>query len=82
MSVMFEVYYQPPRDLERETRISEAAARWGGRLTFVEEPSETDVSRAICLTFEFENLRLAGEAASYVQKLGEHVESISDYGPD
>jgi hypothetical protein len=82
MSWTFEVYYRAPRDLNREASISIAVERWGGQFEFVEEPSPSDVSQAVILTYEFDDIAPAEAAASALRQLGEHVEGPCDYGPD
>ncbi len=79
MSVMFEVLYKAPSDPQREAVISERVVRFGGRLTFREEPN--DVGRGpVCLTFEFNDFEVATDAASSLRSQGEHVEGPMDYG--
>lgn len=80
MSFMIEVYYKAPPDSSREERISAEVARYGGQLTFREEPSGH--SEAMCLTYEFESRELAQRATALLQSLGEHVEGPADYGDD
>jgi hypothetical protein len=78
MTFMFEVYYRPPEDADREARISSLVNAAGGRLDFREPAPET--GGPICLTFEFENRAQAESAAEALRKSGEHVEGVSDYG--
>jgi hypothetical protein len=79
VSFMLEVYYSGPPDPPRERRISTAIARHGGRLTYREAPY-TPVSKAVCLTYEFECLSFAQSAAAELARLNEHVEGPVDYG--
>ena len=79
MSVMFEVLYQSPSDPRREAVISERVREFGGHLTYREEPDAVGVG-AVCLTFEFDDFRVAQEAASRLRSQGEHVEGPMDYG--
>jgi hypothetical protein len=81
MSFMLEVYYHAPPNQEREARISQETGQLGGRMTYREAPAG-DGSRAICLTYEFDDLRSAETAASRLRRLGEHVEGPADYGPE
>jgi len=82
MSFMFEVYYKAPINKNREKLISREAMRFGVELTFREEPGpRDDVRQSICLTYEFDNLAKAEEAAEALRILGEHVEGPCDYGP-
>jgi hypothetical protein len=76
---MFEVLYKSPSDSRREATISESVSQFGGNLTCCEEP---DVIGAgpVCLTFEFDDLRLPEEAASRLRSRGEHVEGPVTYG--
>jgi len=78
MSFMFEVLYKSPSDPGREAALSERIGRFGGRLTYREEP---DVGVGpVCLTFEFNDYQVAEEAASSLRSQGEHVEGPVDYG--
>lgn len=79
MSFMLEVYYRAPVDRKKEAVISEQVGRFGGRLTFREEPS-SDVALTVCLTYEFDELSTAVGAASSLRTSGEHVEGPADYG--
>lgn len=79
MSAMFEVLYKSPPDAGREAVISECAGRFGGQLTYREEPDLAGVG-AVTLTFEFSDLVVAGQAADALRSHGEHVEGPSDYG--
>jgi len=77
MSTILEVYYCWPIERTREERITAEVVRSGGKLSFREEPNE--LSRAVCLTFEFADREVAKVAASAIRSLGEHVEGPSDY---
>lgn len=79
MSAMFEVLYESPADSRRESVISERLERFGGRLTYREEPDFAEVG-PVCLTYEFSALGIAQEAATALRSQGEHVEGPSDYG--
>jgi len=79
MSFMFEVLYKSPQDPRREAGISERIGQFGGRLTFREEPDGVGAG-PICLTYEFNDLQVAQEAASSLRSQGEHVEGPMDYG--
>ena len=79
MSFMFEVLYKSPSDTRRETVISESISQFGGSLTSREEPDVAGVG-PVCLTFEFDDLRVAEQAASCLRSHGEHVEGPVDYG--
>jgi len=79
MSYMFEVLYKPPSDSRREASISESVDRFGGNLTCREEPDAIGVG-PVCLTYEFDDPRVAEQAASYLRSRGEHVEGPVDYG--
>jgi len=76
MAWAFDIYYKPPANLGRE----EALARWvqslGGRFDYREEP----VGSGISLTFEFDDIAKAEEAATALRRQGEHVEGPYDYG--
>jgi hypothetical protein len=80
MSFMFEVYYREPVDLVREERLTNLLDRFGGSLTCRDEPLPSGLSRAICLTFEFDERSAAEAAAAELYRLGEHVEGPCDYG--
>jgi hypothetical protein len=79
MSAMFEVLYKSPADSRHEAVISECLERFGGRLTYREEPDLAGVG-PVCLTYEFSDLGIAREAATSLRSRGEHVEGPSDYG--
>lgn len=80
MSFMFEVYYLPPVDPAREEALHGQVARFGGRLDFREVP-EPHENLGICLTYEFQELAQAEEAAEFLRHHGEHVEGPVSYGP-
>jgi len=79
MSFMLEIYYRAPSDSAREQRVSAEAARFGGNLTYTEEP-ENNMSSAICLTYEFVEMVAAEQCAQLLRTLGEYVEGPVDYG--
>ena len=79
MSFMFEVYYRPPENPNREAFLTERVSKLGGRLDY-RESSSRDPSVGICLTYEFDDYDTAREAASALLQLGEHVEGPVDYG--
>jgi hypothetical protein len=81
MSFMFEVYYRPPVDLQREATLTERVTGLGGRLTYRESP-EDGAGRSICLTYEFAQREQAEAAAQMLRKQGEHVEGPADYGDE
>ena len=71
MSFMFEVYYQAPVDLQREATLTRAVSDCGGKLTYREGSPET-TKGAVCLTYKFEDQKVAETAAS---KLREHKQN-------
>jgi len=79
MSVMFEVFYKPPSDKEREAKITGFVLKTGGRLDYRESPPDTEIG-SICLTYEFDERDSAEAAASLLRQQGEHVEGPMDYG--
>ncbi|MFO0926917.1 MAG: hypothetical protein U0736_07720 [Gemmataceae bacterium] len=79
MSVMVEVLYKSPSDPRRETAITERVGRFGGRLTYREEPAGP-ATGPVCLTFEFKAYPDAEAAALGLRSQGEHVEGPMDYG--
>jgi hypothetical protein len=79
MSVMFEVLYKSPSDPRRESIISESVGKFGGRLTYREEPDGVGAG-PICLTYEFNGFEEAQEAAARLRSQGEHVEGPMEYG--
>ena len=79
MSYMFEVLYTSPPDARREADISESVGRFGGSLTFREEPDGSGPG-PVSLTFEFDDLSVAERAANSLRSRGEHVEGPVDYG--
>ena len=80
MSYMFEVYYKPPQNLQREATLTKRIKHLGGRLSFREDPDEQGMG-TVCLTYEFDDLGLAEVAADSLRQQGEHVEGPIDYGP-
>lgn len=80
MSIMFEVYYKAPPDPRKEAKLNVQISRYGGHLTFRENPDQYD-SASVCLTYEFDDLSLAGMATKLLREQGEHVEGPVDYGP-
>jgi hypothetical protein len=79
MSATLEVLYKSPADLRRENVISRRVEKYGGRLTYREEP-DASAPGPVCLTFEFNDLGIGQEAATSLRSQGEHVEGPSDYG--
>jgi hypothetical protein len=77
---MFEVYYRPPANPQRDAALSNKIASFGGRLDFLEIPGEGE-SGGVCLTFEFDDPEQARKAAETLRRQGEHVEGPTDYGP-
>ena len=77
---MFEVYYRPPADPEREATLTERVSSLGGRLDYREVPAEGQTG-GVCLTFEFGDPDRAQAAADALRAQGEHVEGPVDYGP-
>ena len=79
MSYMFEVLYKSPADPNREAAISERVIHLGGRLTYREDAPTPGVG-PICLTYEFDDLAVATQAAAALRSQGVHVEGPADYG--
>jgi hypothetical protein len=79
MTYMFEVYYAAPVDLEKEEEITCLVKRLGGSLDY-REASEGANSNAVCLTYEFDELQSAREAAESLRERGDHVEGPVSYG--
>lgn len=80
MSYMFEVYYKPPADPEKEAVIAMQMASFGGHLDYRED-AESHSLGGICLTYEFCDFDTALKAANVLRRLGEHVEGPVEYGP-
>jgi hypothetical protein len=80
MSIMLEVLFHAPTNLEREARIATALKEFGGRLTYKEEPATDSLAQTVCLTYEFDDRRAAEAAANQLRNLGEHVDGTMDYG--
>lgn len=78
MSYLLEVYYKPPADSNRETLLSDRVARYGGQLTYREEPTGEETA-AVGLTYEFDDLARAEAAADSLRQEGVHVEGPADY---
>ena len=79
MSFMFEVLYRSPPDRQREAVISDRVGRFGGRLSYREEPDGVGVG-PVCLTYEFDEFDVADRAASSLRERGESVKGPFDYG--
>lgn len=80
MSFMFEIYYRPPADPQREAALTARVSDLGGRLSYREAPDE-DGRGSVCLTYEFDDHDRADLAARVLREQGEHVEGPVDYGP-
>jgi hypothetical protein len=80
MSFMFEVYYRPPEDPQKEAALTAQVSSLGGRLSYREPPGENGRG-GVCLTYEFDDHDQAAAAASVLREQGEHVEGPVDYGP-
>ena len=80
MSIMFDVYYKAPPDPIKEEKLTVQISRYGGHLTFREDPSQHGLA-SVCLTYEFDDLSLAGTVTKLLRQQGEHVEGPVDYGP-
>lgn len=79
MSFMIEVFYHTPADKHREDAISRIVRLQNGALTYRETPGG-GMSDSVCLTYEFESLEMARQAATDVIHHGEHVEGPYSYG--
>jgi len=77
MLVMFEVYYRPPADRQKEADLTARLSNFGGRLSYREDGQNGNTG--ICLTFEFDDRAKAEAAAQLVREQGEHVEGPVDY---
>jgi hypothetical protein len=80
MSFMFEVLYKPPANPAKEAAVTDRVAALGGRLDFREDADEHGLG-GVCLTYEFDDLEKATNAADALRQVGEHVEGPVDYGP-
>jgi hypothetical protein len=78
MSVMIEIYYRKPVDLQREAVIGKCLTNLEGKVTYREDDSRD----TICLTAEFNSWEKAQAASAALRAEGEHVEGPSDYGDD
>lgn len=76
MSMMIEVWYRKPQDVEREHAIRTCVSDFGGELTCREDEGEN----SICLTIEFPDWNSAQKASANLRHLVEHVEGPIDYG--
>ncbi len=70
MSFMFEVLYKPPSDPQREMSISESVGAYGGSLTCREDPDGVGQG-PVCLTYEFDDIQVAEQAADCLRSRGE-----------
>jgi hypothetical protein len=75
---MLEVYYPTPVDLQREAKLTQIVSDWGGKLTYREGSPET-IAGAVCLTFEFDDQKVAETAASKLRQQGAHAEGPVSY---
>jgi len=75
---MFEVYYKPPSDPDREARLLQIVVAAGGRLDY-RESLEGDGYTSVCLSYEFDDLAAANTAGDQIRSLGEHVEGPCQY---
>ena len=66
MSIMFEVYYKAPPDPIKEEKLTVQISRYGGHLTFREDPNQHR-SASVCLTYEFDDFSLAGMATKLLR---------------
>ncbi|MEX2141010.1 MAG: hypothetical protein WD894_17225 [Pirellulales bacterium] len=80
MCYMFEVFYRPPADVEKEAALTANVSSFGGRLSHRELTNGE--SSAICLAYEFDERSQAESAAEALRKRGEHVEGPMEYGPN
>ena len=80
MSYIFEVYYAKPRDVERETIITNLVLEHGGSLDYREQSDGQTGS--ICLTYEFASLCNAEQTATLLRLHGDYVEGPYEYGDD
>jgi hypothetical protein len=78
MSYMFEVYYHPPSNPKKEADITARVVQLGGHLSFRED-AEVANDGSVCLTYEFDELSRAEQAAADLRKLGEYVEGPVEY---
>jgi uncharacterized protein (DUF433 family) len=78
-SYMFEVLYKSPPDPQREASISESVGAFGGSLTCREELDGAGPG-PVTLTYEFDDLRVAEQAAECLRSRGEHVDGPVSYG--
>ena len=79
MSLMFEVYYKPPSDKEREAKIAGFVLKKVGRLDYRESPPVAEIG-AIRLTYELDERDSAEAAATLLRQQGEHIEGPMEYG--
>jgi hypothetical protein len=70
VSYIIEVFYRQPRDPEREIRLAEQVAIFGGQFDFWEESTIPEVSSSICITFEFTDERQAAQAVTMIRGTG------------
>lgn len=80
MSFMFEVYYRPPADPQKEAVLTTRVSGLGGRLSYRESPNGGG-GGGVCLTYEFDDYNQAAVAARVLREQGEHVEGPVEYGP-
>ena len=76
MSWALDLYYKPPVNRAKEESLAQSVGTLGGRFDFREEPDKA----GICLTYEFDDVAKARQAATMLRQQGEHVEGPYDYG--
>ena len=81
MTYMFEVYYRPPADPQKEAALLERVVGFGGRFDYREEPENSGNFPWVVLTYEFDELERAEVAAAYLRRSGERLDGPQDYGP-
>lgn len=75
---MFEVYYSPPADLDRERQITAAVGPHGGWLQ-CREATPRETQKYLCLTYEFDSEAGVEAGARAVRAMAEYLEGPYPY---
>ena len=81
MSFMTDVYFKPPANPAKEAVITDRMIFFGGRLDLREDTDDHDLD-GVCLSYEFDDIEGATQAADLLRELGEDFEGPYEMRPD
>jgi len=81
MSFMTDVYHKPPANPAKEAAITDRMIFFGGRLDLREDTDDHDLG-GVCLSYEFDDIEGATEAADLLREFGEDFEGPYEMRPD